>query len=64
MGEWISLLVWVIVVLAVSWVLGSIFIDQIGLPIKYYHLENNPLIILLVGFVALILLCIVIIVSI
>jgi hypothetical protein len=55
MIEWISWLIWGIMVLAISWGLGNTFIDQIGLPVKFLHLVDNSLIIFLVGFVALIL---------
>ncbi len=50
----LSFIVWGIFTLIISWILGSITVGRIGLPIKYYHLEDNQLVILLVGFIELV----------
>lgn len=47
-----SLVIWGIFALIISWFLGVNLIDKV-LPIKYCHQEENPLVILLVGFIAL-----------
>lgn len=54
-----SLIVWLVVSLVISWILGNWTIYKIGLPLKYSQLEENPLAILIVGFLGLLVLCLV-----
>lgn len=55
----LGFIVWAIVTLTFSWLLGSLTVDRIGLPIGCHHLEKNILVILLVGFIELIIIWVV-----
>jgi cbb3-type cytochrome oxidase subunit 1 len=52
----ISLIFSIIVLLAISWILGTIATDKI-LSLEQHKLRKNPVIILLVGAIVLILIC-------
>ncbi len=49
-----SWIVWFFTVIVLSWILGIMSIE-LGVPIKYTHLEDNLIIILIRGFVLLLL---------
>lgn len=48
-----SFIIWGIFVLFISWILGINLVNKV-LPVKWDHLEEDPLVILLVGFISLI----------
>lgn len=54
-----SLIVWLVVSLVISWILGNWTIYKIGLPLKYSQLEGNPLATLIVGCLGLLVICLV-----
>jgi len=52
----LSFVVWVVVAVICSWILGNWTIYRIGPPLKYPHLEEKPLAILVGGFLELMIL--------